>query len=263
MPALSGSIGQARSYLLDKEVGMSKKQKDGFTEIHHALLFAWIAKAVVERVGVQRGEAIIRKATRQYGEQRGRRMALRARANKHARSMLNYIGYSEYRITPGEIELRIIERTPHAKVSTPKCPWHAAWKENGLLAFGCLYCSEIDQALVRGFNPELHVDVIATLTNGAAQCEFVYYNADITIPNYLLIQYRRAISPGAKAVKPWDYHVGHLFRTLEKVVVEELGQVGQEAIQAGLAEFAKRYGEQAMQRVVASRSKDYESVTEG
>ena len=62
---------------------------------------------------------------------------------------------------------------------------------------------------------------------------------------------------------PWDYHVGHLFRTFEKVAVEELGQVGQEAIEAGLTEFAERYGEQAMQRVVASRSKDYGSVAEG
>jgi L-2-amino-thiazoline-4-carboxylic acid hydrolase len=190
-------------------------------------------------------------------------MALRAQANKHARSMFNYIGYSEYRITPGASELKIIERTPHARIHIPRCPWHAAWKENGLLAFGRLYCSEIDQALVRGFNPELQVDVIATLTDGAAQCEFVYHNVDITIPHYLLIQYRRAISPGAKAVQPWDCHVGHLFRTFEKVAGEELGQVGQEVIQAGLTEFAERYGEQAMQRVVASRSKDYEGVSEG
>jgi hypothetical protein len=261
---LGGSIGQAQSFLRNKEAGMSKRnQHDGFNETHHALLYAWIAKAVIQRVGEQRGEAIIRKAICQYGEQRGRRMALRAQANKHARSMLNYIGYSEYRITPGASELKIIERTPHARIQIPRCPWHAAWKENGLLAFGRLYCSEIDQALVRGFNPELQVDVIATLTDGAAQCEFVYHNVDITIPNYLLIQYRRAISPGAKAVKSWDYHVGHLFRTLEKVAGEELGQVGQEAIQAGLAEFVERYGEQAMQWVVASRSKDYEGVSEG
>lgn len=243
---------------------MSKRnQQEGFNETHHALFFAWIAQAVVERVGEQRGEAIICKAIRQYGEQRGRRMALRAQANKHVCSMLNYIAYSEYRTTPGAFELKIIERTPHARVQTPRCPWYAAWKENSLLAVGCLYCSDIDPALVRGFNPELQVDVIATLTGGNTRCEFVYHNANITILNYLLIQYRRAISPGMKAVKPWDYHIGHLFRTLEKVVVEELGQVGQAAIQAGLAEFAERYGEQAMQEIVASRSKDYDSVAEG
>jgi hypothetical protein len=262
--ASGGSIGQAWSFFRDKEVGMSKKdQQDGFTEIHHALLHAWMAKAIVERVGEQRGEAIIRKAIRQYGEERGRRMALRAQANKHVLSMATYIGYSEYRIRPGAIEMKIIERSPHARIRIPKCPWYATWKENELLSVGRLYCLEIDQALVRGFNPELRLDVNGTLPNGAAQCEFVYHEADLTILNYLVIQYRRAVSPGARAVMPWDYHVGHLFSRFEKVAVEELGQVGQEAIEAGLTEFAQRYGEQAMQRVVAGRGKDYGSVPEG
>jgi hypothetical protein len=242
---------------------MSKRDnQDGFTEIHHAMLYAWIAKAVIERVGKQKGETIIRKATRQYGEERGHRMALRAQANKHLLSMVNYIGYGEYKII-GEFDLKIIERVPHARIRIPKCPWHTTWKENGLLSFGGLYCLEIDPALVRGFNPELRVDVNATLPNGATQCEFVYNNADVTILNYLVIQYRKMIRPGAKAVMPWDYHVGHLFSTLEKVVVEELSQVGQEAIEDGLNEFAERYGEQAMRKVVASRSKDYQSVPEG
>ncbi len=263
MQSSGGGKRQDQSHVYTKEVGMSKKiQQTSFTETHHALLYAWIARAVIERAGEQRGEAIIRKATRQYGEQRGRRMALRAQANNHPPSMLNYWAYSEYRPTPGEFELNIIERVPHARAYTPKCPWYAAWKENNLMTFGRLYCLEIDPALVRGFNPELHMDVITSLTNGDTRCEFVYNDANLTIPNFLLIQYRRTISPGAKAVKPWDYHVGHLFSTLEKVVIEELGQVGQEAIRAGLDEFAQRFGAEAIQKVVNSRGKDYESVSE-
>ena len=239
---------------------MSKGEQGGFTEIHHALVHGWIGQAIVERAGEQRGEAVIRKAIRQYGEERGRRMAMRAEANKHALSMPNYIGYAEYRLTPGEFEMKIMERSPHARTSIPKCPWYATWKENELLAVGRLYCLEIDQALLRGFNPRLVLEVNATLTNGAAECEFVYRDARLTVLSYLLIQYRRAIRPGARAVKPWDYHVGHLLTTFEKVAVEELGQVGQEAVETGLAKFAQRYGEQAMQKVVASRSKDYQSV---
>ena len=50
---------------------MSKKDEpNSFKETQHALLFAWFAKAIVEQVGEQRGEAVIRKAVRQYGEQR-------------------------------------------------------------------------------------------------------------------------------------------------------------------------------------------------
>jgi hypothetical protein len=260
---LGGNIGQALS-ILHEEINMSKKDgQHGFTEVHHALLFAWIGKAVVEQAGEQTGEAILRKAIRQYGEERGRRMALRAQANKHALSMVNYIGYGEYKISPGEMELKTIQRSPHARICISRCPWHTTWKEDGSLALGRLYCLEIDQALVHGFNPALQLDVKGTRTSGAAECEFVYHDADLTLPNYLLIAYRKAVRPGVKAVMPWDYHVGHLFTTLEKVIVEELGEQGQRAIEAGLVEFAERYGAQAMQRVAASRSKDYMSVSEG
>jgi len=243
---------------------MSKKdEQNSFNEIHHALLFALIARAIVERIGDQRGEAIIRKVVRKYGEERGRRMALRALANKHSLNMANFIGYSEYRISPGEMDMKIIERSPHFKIRAFKCPWHNTWKENGLLSLGCLYCLEIDQALVRGFNPALQLEVKSTLTTGSSQCDFVYHDANLTIPNYLLLGYRRAFSPGLKAVMPWDYHVGHLFTTFEKIAVEDLGQVGQEAIEAGLGEFAERYGDQALVKVMASQSKDYDSVPEG
>ncbi|HVP21563.1 MAG TPA: hypothetical protein VMS73_06845 [Anaerolineaceae bacterium] len=44
---------------------MSKRnQQEGFNETHHALLFAWIAISVIERVGEQKGEAILRKGIR-------------------------------------------------------------------------------------------------------------------------------------------------------------------------------------------------------
>lgn len=242
---------------------LKKGEQNRFNESHHALLFAWIANAIVERIGAQRGEAIVRKAVRQYGEERGRRMALRAQANRHAPSMVNYFGYSEYRITSGAMEMKISRQSPHGKLCVSKCPWHSAWKAAGLVSLGRLYCLEIDEALVRGFNPELQLEVKGTLTSGAARCEFVYHDADPTILNYLIVGYRRAIRPGARAVMPWDYHVGHLFSTLEKVATKELGQVGREAIEAGLAEFAEHYGEQALRRVVASRGKNYDRVPEG
>jgi hypothetical protein len=241
----------------------TKDQQDAFTEIHHALLFAWLGKAIIERTGEQRGEAIIRKVVQQYGVERGRRMALRAKAKKHVLSMVNYFGYSEYRITPGAMDMKIIKQSPHAKLWVSKCPWHNAWKANGLLPIGRFYCLEIDQALVRGFNPELQLEVIETLTTGAPQCEFIYHNADPTILNYILLGYRRAINPGAKVAMPWNYHVGHLFNAFEKAATEELGQYGQNAIEEGLAEFAHRYGKLALQRVISSRGADYESVPEG
>src|SRR5512137_1151344 len=105
------------------EAGMPKElEQSKFNEYQHALLFGWIARAIVERAGEERGVSIIRKAIRRYGEQRGRRMALRAQANNHTLSMANYIGYSEYRPTPGEFEMKIVARTPDCRWVIYQCP---------------------------------------------------------------------------------------------------------------------------------------------
>jgi hypothetical protein len=244
-----------------KEVDMSKKEQVGhFDETHHALLFAWIAQAIEEQVGQQKGEDVIRKTVRQYGEERGRRMLLRAQAKKHALSMINYLGYREYNISPGVMDLKISSKPPHAMFSTSTCPWHKAWEENGLMSVGKLYCLEIDQALLRGFNPNLQLEVIGTLPAGDPRCEFIYHDANLKIPNIVLFGYRKVINPGPKAVMPWDYHVGHLFNTFEKVANKELGKVGQQAVEVGLARFGERYGESALKKVMASRNMDFDII---
>lgn len=68
--------------------------------------------------------------------------------------------------------------------------------------------------------------------------------------------------PGKKALMPWEYGIGHLFKTVEKVVVDQLGEVGDRAVNAGLVESAKQYGEQAAQKVVAYRNTDFDCLPE-
>ena len=54
------------------------KNREAFTAEHHALLFAWIARETIVRIGEEEAAPVIRVAVRLYGEQRGHRMALRA-----------------------------------------------------------------------------------------------------------------------------------------------------------------------------------------
>lgn len=234
----------------------------GFTEKHHALLFACVVRAVVQTAGEERGEAVIRKAVRRYGEERGGRMAQRAQANGHQLNMGNYLTYSEYRTSPGGMEQKIVEKVPHARVCISRCSWHTTWVENDLLPYGRLYCLEIDEAVVRGFNPALMIEVRGTKTNGAEQCDFVFHDANLTLLNTLSIGYKKTVRPGKKAVMPWEYHTAHLFAALEKTVAEELGESGRKAVEEGLADFAARCGAQAAQTVQDGRSADYTSVPE-
>jgi hypothetical protein len=232
-----------------------------FTETHHALLFGWMAQALLAQAGEQAGEAVIRKAVRQYGNERGRRMALRAKANRHALTMANFIAYGEWKPSPGlGHKMQKVEKTPAFKVHIHQCPWHQAWKDRGLVAVGRLYCLEVDKALVHGFNPDLVLGVNGTLPDGAEHCEFVYHDANLTPINYLKLAYHKYIKPGKSAAMPWEYHLGHLYTTFERVAVEALGEAGRSAVQTGLDEFTRQFGQAAAQRVAAYRTVDFERV---
>jgi len=212
----------------------------------------------------------MRIAVKKYGQERGRRMALRARANGHALSLAAYFNYGEWKASPPDVlpegcsawtqQAQWVEKAPRAHERITRCPWHEAWKANGLLAVGQLYCQEIDGALVSGFNPALAVDVLATLSSGAAACEFIFHDAKPIQPDSLTAGQKPVLQPGQPTQMPWEYHAGHLFATLEKVIAAELGEAGRAAVQAGLDEFARHFGEQAAGRVLAYRSVDFDRL---
>lgn len=91
-----------------------------FTPAHHAMLFALISRVVLHDSGEIDGGKLMRRAVRSYGNQRGRRMALRARANGHRLNMANYLAYSEWSTNRGEQTLQMIAKIPHAKVIFPR-----------------------------------------------------------------------------------------------------------------------------------------------
>jgi predicted ArsR family transcriptional regulator len=238
------------------------KQDNGqhFTETHHALLFSWLSKALIEEVGEQRGKELVRKALRKYGEERGRRMALRAKGSGHDLDVANFFVYAEYRLVSGKMKAKVTEKSRNFTLEASRCPWCDAWNESGLLPYGRLYCLDIDEAVLRGFNPNLKMDIEGTLSNGAEKCKLVYREANLTMFSYLLLGYKRAITPGKKVVMPWKYHVGHLFKTFEISMIEDLGELGRKVSESALREFSKRYGESATQQVLAFRATDFTEI---
>ncbi len=234
--------------------------KRQFTEIHHALMFAWLSKAIIERVGEQKGKEIVRRAVRKYGGERGRRMGLRAKASGQLLDVATFFAYAEYRPISGRMKAKIVEKSCNFTLEASRCPWCDAWKESGLIPYGHLYCLDVDEAILHGFNPSLKMNIESTLSGGAEKCRLVYLDANITFFRYLLLGYQRAIRPGKKVVMPWEYHVGHLFKTFEISIVEDLGELGRKASESALREFSKRYGEPATQQVLAFRTTDFTKI---
>ena len=220
--------------------------EESFTATHHALLFAWIAREVIQRVGEGSGAAVIGTWVRRYGNERGRRMALRAQANGHPLTVENYFRYGEWSVGEGEMEQRLLEKSPRVTIHALKCPWFSAWKGSGLVIYGWLYCQGIDRALVEGFNPDLRIDVTRTLSNGGKECEFIFYDANL-----------KEGPPEKKNVMPWSYHIGHLYGTACQILTEACGKAGEEAISAAMEEFTRRFGEKAARRVIAESQRDF------
>ena len=224
-----------------------------FTPMHHALLFAWISRAVIERVGREKGEDAIHRATVRYGEQRGRRMAMRAEANGHPLTMNSYKAYGEWRAKPGESESEVVRTEPQLTVNVLRCQWHRAWEENDLMPYGRLYCQDVDEALVHGFNPKLRLDVNTTLSNDNVPCEFVYHGAEPGAAKNLEVDARQT-------VMPWDYHLGHLYKTMGQVLIEEFEQDGEAAMRSALESFSARFGEQAAAAVLLHQDTDFDRL---
>ena len=231
-----------------------------FTASHHAVFFALLARAVLVHCGDEKGEAVTRGVVRRYGEQRGWRMRLRAQKDGEPLTMLNYMAYGEWRAREGESEQRMAETTPDAYSYVDRCPWNQAWVESDLLQYGRLYCQEIDQALVRGFNPQLKLDVLSTLSNDQKPCEFIFYQANLTPENLSILSEKKKINQQKGVVMPWEYHLGHLVQAAKFIVTDELGSEGEAVLQEALGEFARRYGEEAVQMILSYQTVDFDRL---
>jgi hypothetical protein len=241
----------------------SDSARSSFTAEYHALLFAWLVRELIARVGEQRASPVIRKAVREYGIQRGRRMALRARGNGHDLSMLNYLAYAEWKAGKGEMVTNIVEKKPQVRARLPRCCWHTAWKEYDLMQYGRYYCQEVDAALVYGFNPELKLEIAAIKPDGVEECDFFFHGATLGPINMLKFLFRKLVKPGKSALMPWDYHTGHIYKTVGDVFIAEFGEDGRKSVDAAMEQFIEKYGKDAAEVIAQFKNTDFNELTAG
>jgi len=82
---------------------------------------------------------------------------------------------------------------------------------------------EIDAALVNGFNPSLKIEVNATRTNDHKPCEFIFRHGKISFFKMLRLVYKKKVRPGKTAIKPWAFHISHLYNAMNDVIFHALG----------------------------------------
>ena len=226
----------------------------------HALLFAFISKSVIQETGTEKGEPVIQEAVREYGRQRGKRMALRAKKNGHGLTMDNYFAYGEWAVPKNEMSFKFVEKTPHARMQIYRCPWHETWKDKGLLEYGKYFCQEIDEALVHGFNPDLVIRVNSTRTNGGEVCDFVFRDAGLSFFKFLGLAFKKKVRPGKNAVMPWEYHCGHLYKTMGQVIRRDLGEKADTVMANALKHAKAFFNENQISAIMSYKNTDFETL---
>jgi len=234
-----------------------------FSETSHAILFALIARQVITRYGKEAALSALRKAIRRYGEQRGRRMALRALANGDELSMASFLAYGEWSYVTDQAQMERMEDRADIRLSVRRCPWDEAWKAAGLLPYGRYYCQEIDAALLRGFNPDLRIEIDQTLSNDCLPCEFIYRQAVEAPGKTLAFISEKSARLESRRVMPWEYHCGHLYQACSLIMGEEFGPPGRVTVQNALAEFGLRYGGAAAGTVAGYLKTDFDRLPDG
>ena len=137
-----------------------------------ARIFATLAREVIERFGDGGREAVIA-AVREFGEERGRRMAERATSAGRDNTFAGYLLFSDLDTSYHQMVPEFGEGKLTVTISY--CPFAAACKEWGLSEYGKYFCQEIDAAIMRGYNPERYETVCErNLTEGAESCILVY-----------------------------------------------------------------------------------------
>ena len=116
-------------------------------------LFAHLSKEVVEKFGAE-GEQAIRDGVWNFGVERGRNIAERAKANGGEANVENYLpNYDMGRSDDFTAQNTYGDNQVEQLFS--QCGFADQWIQDGMEEYGKLYCDMIDPAIAHGYNEDL------------------------------------------------------------------------------------------------------------
>lgn len=225
-------------------------------EKQHAFIVSEYYRLLKEKWGEQ-GVAVFRLAAITYGEQRGKRMAMRCLKDGHALDYEGYFAYGEYPSTPAyfDVEMWDEEGTVHEQVT--RCPWAGVFASRGMKDCGVVYCREIDRAIVRGFNPELEIETAST-QHLEGCCRFFF--RDKAVRPGLLEKAEQMTASRRDITRPLDFHCAHVLHTFAETVHGVWGEEGDAVTDRVKAAFRETNGDEMADALLALLSGDFESI---
>ncbi len=210
---------------------------------HHAMLFAYFAKHAINLCGDAGREAILAGMTA-YGNERGRCMALNAKAHGDPLTTMSNQAYGEWKPDfPEQMEFGQLRTEPTLQTYIAKCAWCDAWKKHDILEYGKYYCVNVDNAVYQGFRPDFVCTPTTTsLSWGGSRCEFDWGHPLSEEENAQLARKKKEL--GASCMKDFNFHTAHLKHTISNALTDRLGKEGEKAVELALSDFADTFGQE-------------------
>ncbi|MBR6238093.1 MAG: L-2-amino-thiazoline-4-carboxylic acid hydrolase [Lachnospiraceae bacterium] len=207
----------------------------GFNERIHAFIAGRYYVRLTEAFG-RRGELAFLHATQYYASQRGRRMAQRAIRDGEELTQSTYNYYGEW-VNTEEIKEQglgnAISKASNGDMIITTCPWYSQFRDMGLHDAGELYCSDLDAAISRGFNPSLGYETVQTLHNSDC-CIHTLHSGDIFEGS------ERGKNPAG--LKSFEYHCAHIYWAFCEVSEAIFKTQGEEVSRGVLDDLSEDYG---------------------
>ena len=210
---------------------------------HHATLFALLSRQAITLAGEAGKEAILKGMTK-YGNERGARMAANALARGDALTTMTNQAYGEWKPDfQGQMDFGTIHTEPTLQTYIAKCAWCDAWKKHDLLDYGKYYCVNVDNAVYQGFRSDfLCTPTTTALSWGGERCEFDWGHPLTPEEVTQLAEKKKEL--GASCMRDFNFHTAHLLHTVGNTLKEELGEVGELAVQKGIEDYIAKFGQE-------------------
>jgi hypothetical protein len=209
-----------------------------FNEMHHAFIAARFYKRLLD-YDKDKGLQTFIHATHQYAQQRGFRMAQRAIRDGKPLTFATYKEYGEWEGTQtalarmGGFDSSVVSLSPDHEEHIRRCPWAYQFKAMDMQECGAVYCSHLDKAIARGFNPYLVFDVPQSVNT---------HDCCIQIMRDAFFEDGQAFEKKTENMKGFDYHCGHLYKTFGDIARAIFKEGGEEIAGGVLQDFGEAYG---------------------
>lgn len=137
-----------------------------------AQLFACMSKQIIEELGPEKGEELIKKAVVNFGRQRGSRIAERVKAQGKPLSFKNWLTYTD--IDSGNFPVSPKSENGDLLAPVTDCSFNKAAEQWDMVEYSSLYCKYADYAILEGYNPDVKLVLEQRHAKGKDHCLFRY-----------------------------------------------------------------------------------------